>query len=340
MMAPMDLCEGTASTTGDRLDGHLQLRPEEARARIDGAPAVPLAAAALSLLDAGVSRGDGAFETVGVWGGRPFRLTDHLDRLESSLAALALPPPPRELIRADADGLLDAVTTDAALRIYVTATGTRLLTISPLPDRPDPEVLVSQPAPWIRPTGEYSAAGAKSMSYGPNMAASRRAAREGGDDALLVSMPEGHVLEGPTFGIAFAVAGVLHVPDPALGIIDSISRRTVVEVARSQSMEVLVGRWPLTALAEADEVIVSSSLRPATAVRRIDGWTYPGPFPTAARLDAGLQARRRGRPAPGDPAEGVAEGRGRAGEVRPGGRSGLLASDPTQIPKLRSEETS
>ena len=269
------------------------LTAEEARAAIDGA-VMPLDGAALALSDAGVARGDGVFETVGVWDGRPFRLSDHLDRLDASLRAMALPEAPRAEVEADVAAVLDGVRSDAALRIYMTASGTRVATISPLPDRAEIRTLRSQPAPWISPVATYAAAGAKSMSYAPNMTATRRAVLEGSDDALLVSVPDGYVLEGPTFGVVFVARDVVHVPDAALGIIDSISRRTLVEVADAAGLDVITGRWPLEALAEADEVVICSSLRGAVAVRQVDGWSYPDIHPVAALLDAGLQERRRG----------------------------------------------
>jgi branched-subunit amino acid aminotransferase/4-amino-4-deoxychorismate lyase len=269
------------------------LDPSAARAVVDGV-AVALADAALGVQDAGVARGDGAFETVGVWDGRPFRLPDHLDRLDASLRALALPPADRAAVRADVDDVLRGVTADAALRIYVTASGTRLVTLSPPPERGPLRALSPQPAPWIRPLGTYAPAGAKSMSYGPNMAATRRAVAAGADDALLVSVPDGHVLEGPTFGLLFVVDGVVHAPDVALGIVDSLSRRTLLEVAAAEDIAVRTGAWPLADLLAADEVVVSSSLRPATAVEVVADRRYPSAHPVADRLDAALRRRRRG----------------------------------------------
>jgi branched-subunit amino acid aminotransferase/4-amino-4-deoxychorismate lyase len=264
----------------------------QSRARIDG-EGTSLATASLNLGDAGVARGDGAFETVGVWGGRPFRLEDHLQRLQASLTALALPPAPVEALREDCAALLTDVVGDAALRIYLTASGTRVLTLADLPDRPPTQVLVPLPGPWIQPVGAYGPAGAKTMSYCANMTATRLAVRAGGDDALLCSVPDGLVLEGPTFGVAFFAGGVMHAPAPDLGIIDSISRRTVLDVAREQGVEVVLGRWPLAELASADEVIICSSLRPVAGVARVGEHRFAPNRPLAPHLDEGVQALRR-----------------------------------------------
>jgi branched-subunit amino acid aminotransferase/4-amino-4-deoxychorismate lyase len=262
------------------------------RALVDGA-AMPLAQARLSVLDDGVARGDGAFETIGVWGGRPFRIADHLERLERSLTAIALPPPDRALIEQEAAALCDGVTADAALRIYVTASGTRLLTLDHQPQRPDIRWLLPLPAPWIRPLGSFDPAGAKSMSYMPNMAATRAAQRAGADDALLISH-EGYVLEGPTFGVCWVVGETVHAPDVTLGIVDSISRRSLLRLAVEEGLEVVTGRWALPALAEASELLICSSVRDVIAVQRAGEHSFDGPTPIRDVLSRALAAARRG----------------------------------------------
>lgn len=264
----------------------------ESCAAVDG-EVRPLAAARLALTDEGVARGDGAFETIGVWDGRPFRLDDHVARLDASLDRIGLPPAPAAALRADVARLLAAAPpVDAALRLYVTASGTRVATLTPPPDRPPVRALVPQPAPWIRPLGTYGPAGAKTMSYGPNTAATRAAVRAGGDDALLVSL-EGAVLEGPTFAVVWVVGGALHAPDVALGIVDSISRRTLLEVAAAEGTAVRTGRFPLADLDAADEVLVCSSVRPLQALDRIGARELPRATPAHDRLAPALERRRR-----------------------------------------------
>lgn len=263
------------------------------RARVDGR-AVPLEQATVGVLDDGFARGDGAFETVGVWDGRPFRLDDHLERLGRSLRAARLDPPDLEALRDDVTALLADVETDAALRLYATGSGTRVVTLDAQPLRGAPRRLITQPAPWIRPLGTWEPAGAKTMSYLPNMAASRAAQAAGGDDALLVTV-EGYVAEGPTFAVCFVRDGTLHAPAAEMGIVDSISRRSVLDAAADLDVDVVTGRWPVDAVCDADEVLVSSAVRPLTAVVSIDGRTLPEPAPTAEKLADALERRRRGR---------------------------------------------
>ena len=265
----------------------------EARACVNG-KVLPLAEACLPVTDEGVARGYGAFETVGVWDGRPFRLADHLERLAASLELILLPAPDRALLEEEVGRVLEGVTGDAALRVYVTGSGTRIVTVAPPPERLDATHLVPQMAPWIRPRVTYRPSGAKTMSYLPNMVASRAAEAAGGDDALLYSL-EGIVLEGPTFAVYWAVDGVIHSPALELGVIDSISRRTVLDVARSQGYRVVEGAYTLDDLAAADEVMLSSAVRDVIAVRRVGDVTYPGPTPVRDELSAALWAARRGQ---------------------------------------------
>lgn len=263
------------------------------RVLIDGR-AVPLAEAALALTDEGVARGDGAFESVGVWGGRPFRLDDHLDRLAGSLAAIGLPAPDRALLAREAGALLDGLgDVDAMLRCYLTASGTRVVALMPQPARPTIRRLVPQPAPWIRPLGTYGPAGAKTMSYGPNVAATRAARREGGDDALLVSL-EGFVLEGPTFGVLWVAGDTVHAPARELGIVDSISRRTVLSAAADEGLRVVSGRYRVDDLAGASEFMLCSAVRDVVALESVGGLDLPATTPVRDVLYKALETARRG----------------------------------------------
>lgn len=264
-----------------------------ARALVDG-EAVPLDEARLAVTDEGVARGDGAFETVGVWDGRPFRLEDHLERLDRSLARMALPSADRATLRAEVASLLEDVAGDAALRCYVTASATRIVTLAPQPDRPPARVLVPQPAPWIAPPEAYSVAGAKTMSYMPNMVATRLAQRAGGDDALLVGL-DGTVLEGPTFCVMWVAGEVLHAVPVERGIVDSISRRTLLELAAELGIPTREAEVPLEGLADAGEVMICSSVRDCIGIERVGPFRSSGSTPVRDRLSAALDDARRGR---------------------------------------------
>jgi branched-subunit amino acid aminotransferase/4-amino-4-deoxychorismate lyase len=251
-----------------------------------------LGEARLAITDAGVQRGDGAFETVGLWDGRPFRLADHLARLDRSLAAIGLPPAPADMLQKEIAEVMAGQIGDGALRVFITSTGGRIVSVSEPPVRVQLRRLSSQPAPWVRPLGTYGPASAKTMSYGPNMSATRAAERAGADDALLVSL-EGLVLDGPTFAVMWVRDGRIFAPTLDLGLVDSISRRTVLALANDMGIEHETGRYRLDDVLTADEVMTSSAVRPLVALEAVDDRTLPSSSPVTARLAEGLAARRR-----------------------------------------------
>ncbi|MGH8901748.1 MAG: aminotransferase class IV [Egibacteraceae bacterium] len=275
-----------SSTQEERYRGGVEVLQ---RALIDGCPAtIDEASRAIAVNSAHL--GDGAFETIGVWGGRAFRVADHLRRLCRSLEAIGLPAPDPARIAADIAAVLDGVgEVDAMLRIYGTGSGTRVVTLLDQPVRPVPHHLVPMPAPWIRPCDTYGPAGAKTMSYAPNMAATRAARAAGGDDALLLAN-EGWVLEGPTFAVLWVVGGILRTPALDLGIIDSITRRTLLELAEVPVEE---DRWTLDELACASEIMLSSSIRGVEPVRQVGDLCVGAQTPVRDGLAAALWAARR-----------------------------------------------
>ena len=157
-----------------------------------------LAEAVIPAGDDGLIRGDGAFDAFPVRDGRPFARAAHLDRLERSCQALALDCP-REQLEADIDLLLtQAWAGDAAMRIVLTRGGHRLCRLESLGDHEG----LTKPVRLLPVTYNPSVVlnGVKSLSYGANMLASRRAVAAGYDEALLVRS-DGVVLEGPTCSI-------------------------------------------------------------------------------------------------------------------------------------------
>lgn len=119
--------------------------------------------------------------------------------------------------------------------------------------------------------------GAKTLSYGPNLAATIEAKSRGFDDAVLLGSGE-VVLEGPTFSLAWVRDGKLFTPSLDSQILESITREATLEAADRIGVETTIGRFHRNDLMEADEVFVMSTVRevmPATAVA--DTPFEPGP---------------------------------------------------------------
>jgi len=245
----------------------------------------------IPVTDSSVLRGDGCFEVLRTYGGNVFALDEHLDRLERSSEALVIPLPSRsDLVAWIAKTAAELV--DGAIRIVVTR-GSSV----PGLDEPsnvivfghawetnaEPGRLLPVVAPWHSAGHDWDLAGAKTISYAPNMAASRRARSESFDDALLVT-PEGVILEGPTFSVGWIVDGVLETPTLDLGILDSITRRIVLALARDLGIEVIEGRWRLDRLDVASEVAAWSTIREVQSVTAIGDRIWdPGPLTASLR---------------------------------------------------------
>ena len=252
----------------------------EELASVDGA-VTPTAAATIGLKDDGLYRGDGAFEVIRLYAGRPFALGEHIDRLGRSAAAIGLEFD-RGALEAEVAALLEqAGPVEGQLRLIVTRGGRRIVATEPVPAHADSVRVASVP---------YSTNGildrVKSLSYAANMHATRLAKQGGADEALLVQA-DGTVLEPPTSTIFWASAdGTLRTPSLELPILDSITRDRLVA-----ALEVEQGSWPLDDLLAASEAFLASTTREVQAVAAIDGVALPSvPGPRTLEAQQALAA--------------------------------------------------
>jgi branched-chain amino acid aminotransferase len=225
--------------------------------------------ATIPLPDDGLYRGDGVFEVIRLYSGRPFALREHLDRLERSAAAIELPIE-RELIERELEGLLDSCRGgEAQLRIVVTRAGRRILLTEELPQRGTSVRLATVTyAPTVILTG------VKSLSYGANMQATRMAQARGADEALLVR-PDGIILEAPTSSIFWvSPEGGLRTPSLEAGILDSITRAQIIRPLHAEE-----GEFQVEDLLGAREAFLASTVREVQPVAAIDRHELETPGP-------------------------------------------------------------
>ena len=246
--------------------------------------------------DEALLRGRAAFETLRVYGGRPFRLDVHLDRLEASAVAIGLPPVDRnELARLSSLVLVEAGAADAVLRLVWTAGPVEgppagLALVSEVPDwievvrargaRAVSLLGVRAAVPWLLP-------GVKSTSYAVNMAAEAEARRRGAEEAIFVD-GEGIVLEGTVTNVWWRTGETLHTPSLELGILAGVTRAALLELAPGAGYDVVEGTYPLESLLGADEAFTSSSVREVLPLVEVDG-TPLGRGPAADALQRALR---------------------------------------------------
>jgi branched-subunit amino acid aminotransferase/4-amino-4-deoxychorismate lyase len=246
-----------------------------ALAVLDGT-VLPADEALLPVTDLGLLRGDGVFEVMRVYGGRPFAIDDHLRRMANSAKNLRLEID-LSAVRADAEALLaEAGPVDAAIRLLVTRGGRRVGIIEAVATEHPPLALAS--VEYVPPR---VLDGVKSLSYAGNMLAGRIAVEAGADEALLVT-PHGRVLEGPTSTFFASLDGETLVTPPLSDrVLDSITRRRLLALLPGAREEVVTR----DELRGAREAFLASTTREVQAVARIDDDALPaapGPLTQAA----------------------------------------------------------
>ena len=230
----------------------------------------PAAEARIPASDEGLLRGDGIFEVMRLYAGRPYALGAHLARFGTSAGNLRLDVDV-EVVHAELHALLEAAgPVDALLRVVATRGGHRVLFVEPLP-RHLPAIRLG----YVTYAPPRILNGVKSLSYAANMQATRLAKARGADEAVLVT-PDGTVLEAPTSSLFWvSPQGALRTTALDAGILDSITRTRVIA-----ALHVEEGHWPVADLRAASEAFLASTTRDIQAVSALDGKRFaeaPGP---------------------------------------------------------------
>jgi branched-chain amino acid aminotransferase len=221
--------------------------------------------ARIPVTDDGFLRGDGVFEVIRLYGGRPFALEDHFARLANSAANLRLPLD-LDAVRADVGALVEANDEpEVAMRVVITRGGHRLAMIEEL--KPLPATLAVASVEYA-PTRVLDAI--KSLSYAGNVLA-RRLAQEGGADEALLITPHGRVLEGPTCSFVCSLDGdTLITPPLSDHVLDSITRRRLLALCDVREHVIASDE-----LAGVREAFMASTLREVHPIHAIDGTALP-----------------------------------------------------------------
>ena len=257
-----------------------------------GGEYVPPSEAKISVFDWGFLHSDATYDVAHVWQGKFFRLDDHLDRFFASMARLRLDPGrTREAVRTV---MHECVRRSGLRDAYVEVLCTRGM---PQPGSRDPRLCTNQfmafaiPFVWIADPAKQAhginlivsdvqriAPGSvdprvKNYHWLDMVMALFQAYERGGESAVLVNAA-GDVAEGPGFNVFAVVDGALITPDT--GVLEGISRRTVIEMARAAAIEVRTEPLPVATLRAADEVFLSSTGGGVIGVSQLDGVAVAG----------------------------------------------------------------
>ena len=247
--------------------------------------------ATVSVLDHGMTVGDGVFETVKAIDGRPFALGRHLDRLARSARGLGLPAPDRGLVQQACAEVLEANPVPLG-RLRITYTGgvaplgsdrgdsgpTLVVALGPVTRRADTTAVIT--VPWTR--NEHSAvAGLKTTSYAENVVALARAHEYGASEAVFGNT-SGRLCEGTGSNVFVVLEGRLLTPPLASGCLAGVTRALVLQWLDAEEADL-----PLSVLRDAEEVFLTGTLRDIQGVSRVDERELPGaPGPVTAKAMA------------------------------------------------------
>jgi branched-chain amino acid aminotransferase len=263
---------------------------------------VPIAQARIPILDTGFVRSDLTYDVVGVWEGSFFRLDDHLARLEQGLKRIRLRSP---FSSAQIKDILFEVVRRSGLReAYVETIVTRGV---PGRGQRDPRCLTpcfyayAIPYVWIvRPEqqdlGTRAVVSRQTIRIPPESVDPTVKNFHWGDlvrglfeaydrDAWLPILTDGNglVTEGPGFNVFALVDGELRTP--AVGVLEGITRKTVIEIAGQARSPIVVGDLPVGDLYRAAELFFTSTAGGVMPVVELDGEPVGDGRPGPVTLD-------------------------------------------------------
>lgn len=249
--------------------------------------------ARVSVFDRGFIFGDGVYEVIPVFGGRLFRLSHHLSRLETSLAAIRLRNPHTQRQWNDIfTRLLAAGSGDQSIYLQVTRgvaprdhafppniTPTVFAYAQPLKYSP-PEQLARGVAAVTAADIRWQRCDIKAIALLANALLRQQAIDQGAVEAILVR--DGVVTEGAASNIFVIKNGLLVTPPKGPFILPGITRDLVVEIARAKGIPCDELPVKIETLKSADEVWLTSSTKEILPITRIDGKPVgsgkPGPM--------------------------------------------------------------
>lgn len=277
---------------------------------------VPPTEAKVSVFDRGFLYGDSVYEVVRTYGGRPFAMDRHLDRLHASAARIGMELPWDDArIAAEVERTLAAAGNEESYVRIVATRGAGPIGLDPALAE-DPQLLVIVQPIHLPPPEAYERGvkvqlvgvrrnlreaidpRAKTGNYLNNVLALREARAHGAYEAVMLDA-EGRITEGSTSNLFVVQGGRLITPPTEVGILEGVTRGVIFEVARAEGIEVEERHLAPADLLGADEAMITSSVREILPVVRvgIDGEEHAigdgAPGPVVRRITAAFRAWAR-----------------------------------------------
>jgi branched-chain amino acid aminotransferase len=268
--------------------------------------------ATISVYDHGLLYGDGVFEGIRVYGGKIFKLSEHLDRLYDSAKAiwLTIPIPKDEMVAVTEEAVKRSGISEAYIRHIVTR-GVGDLGLDP---RKCPKASVIIIVDTIRlfpeevyetglrvvtagtpiPHREALSPRVKSLNYLPHILAKIEGIHSGADEVLMLDS-EGHVAEGSGQNLFVVRNGALRTPAAYSGILRGVTRDVIIDLARQAGYDVQETTLNRYDIYTADEAFFTGTASELIAIRQVDGRIIGSgkPGPVTRDLRSRFQALTR-----------------------------------------------
>jgi D-alanine transaminase len=256
--------------------------------------------AKVSVFDRGFVFADGVYEVIPAYGGRPFRLPQHLARLDNSLAGIRLSNPLAardwqavftRLVEAGGGGdqsVYLQVTRGPAERDHAfpkQVTPTVFAYSQPL-KYPEPAQLAAGVAAITVPDIRWQRCDIKAIALLPNVLMRQQAIEQGAAEAILIR--DGLMTEGSASNIFLVLKGILVTPPKGPFILPGVTRDLTLELARAHGLACEERAVTEAELRGAEELMLSSSTKELLPITRLDGKPMGSgkPGPLHARLHA------------------------------------------------------
>jgi branched-chain amino acid aminotransferase len=246
------------------------------------------ATATVSVYDHGLLYGDGVFEGIRVYGGKIFKLAEHLDRLYDSAQAiwLTIPMSKEEMVAVTEEAVRRSGIAEAYIRHIVTR-GVGDLGLDPR-KCPKPSIIIIVDTIRLFPAEVYETglrvvtAGTpiphreslsprvKSLNYLAHILAKVEGIQAGADEVLMLDS-EGHVAEGSGQNLFVVKRGVIRTPAAYAGILKGVTRDTIIDLGRAAGYEVQETTLNRYDVYTADEAFFTGTASEVIGIRQVDG---------------------------------------------------------------------
>lgn len=245
---------------------------------------VALEEATIPVLDRGFIFGDGVYEFIPVYSRKPFRLAEHLQRLQRSLDGIRLTNPYSEAHWHELIGQVIAKQSFEDQSVYMHITRGVAKRDHAFPAAGTPPTVMLMATPLVTPTPEQIKTGVaavtavdnrwlrcdiKAISLLANVLLRQLAVDTGAVETILLR--GGFVTEGAASNIFVVKDGILLAPPKNNLMLPGITYDVVLELAARNGIECRIGTIPERALRHADEIWQTSSTREVLAITTLDG---------------------------------------------------------------------